>query len=167
MIPVRDSLVSLNIKKANQTGLKYWSTSSGIIINNSTTKWKYSFNNEAGSTIVPLDYKTGYYGFGTEDKSIVKSFYVTIFSTTKTQTTLDLINYSILPDQDYEQTEHIVINPGDFNAGGFARVRIIPKYARSLGTSLRIKSNEKILIYKITAEVETGETANITAQRTV
>jgi len=167
IIFIRDSLATLNNKKTNQTGVKYYPTSKGVIISNNINSWQYSYDALSGSTVVPLDLKTGYYGFENTNNSILQSFIVTIYNENRTKVTIDAVNYTIQADYDEEQAVRWVVNPVDYNRGGFARLRIVPKDAKSLGSGMRIMTNDKIMLVSIQAEIEAGEKAAVAKNRTV
>ena len=167
-IYIRDSLATLNDKKASQSTVKLYSTTSGLIIGNNTGKWQYTYNKlGVSSTVVPLDLQTGYYGTEDGQKSILQSFVVTIYSDTRERATVNLTNYTVDADNDYEQNQYFNVKPEDYNSGGYLRLRLIPKNKRCLGSSLRVKTNNKVLIVSLLAEIDNGEKAVVAKERTV
>lgn len=165
---MRDSIITLNEKEALQTGLKYYSTTQGLIIANDLTKWRYTYNPvDLTSVVVPLSLQTGYYGFENVDKSILKAFYVTIYNEQRTVMNVGLSVFSVLPDKDETQTEQIQVKPGDYNEGGYVRLRIQPGQQRALATSLKIDIAEKCIVSTVIAEIAEAETATVAPSRSV
>jgi len=167
IIFVRDSIASLNAKKVTQTDLRYFSTSDGVVMINNSKKWQYTYYPTQTSTVVPLDLKTNYYGLENNNKSILKSFVITIYNEARSKATIDVTNYTITEDTDNSQLERWVVMPGDYNSGGYARLRLLPQYQRTLGSSLRLTTNDKIVLVSINAEVEEGEKSLPSTNRTV
>jgi len=163
IIWVRDNIVTENIKLPDQTDLKFYDTTSGIVISNNTSQWSYTY--DTGDAVVPLSLQTPYFGFNLNQKSILSNWVITIYSEAKQAVTVIGTSYVVDTDDTREQTRKWVINPGDWDEGGYTRVRIQPEYQRSLGTSLKIECQEKILIVSILPEFKEAEVSVISKAR--
>lgn len=146
---VRDNIITQNDKKTTQTALKLYETVVGVVISNDSYKWRYTYAQLSGSTVVPLTIKTAFYGLGTDQGSILKSVVVTLYSATKSKLTglYQIDTYD--QDEAYTELGVVSVQPSDYNSQGFARFRVNPKYPRSLGASYQITINEKILVDNI------------------
>lgn len=164
---VRDGIITQNYKAADQVDLRLVDTKNGIVIGNDISSWRYSYFEESGSTVVPLALQTSFYGFNTDEKSILSNWVITIYNERKD--TVNITGYSYSIDEDVERTQVVnwTINPVDYNDGGYARIRLQPQTQRSLGTSLRLESAKKILVVSIIPEFSEGETAVVAASRSV
>jgi len=117
------------------------------------------------SEVVPLSLQTGYYGFENADKSILKSLYVTIYNEHRTAMSVGLKLFSVMADKDADQSEVITVKPGEYNAGGYVRVRLQPEQQRALASSLKIDIAEKVIVSSVVAEIVEGETATVAPSR--
>jgi len=162
---VRDGVVTETPKKASQTSLKYYDTVNGIIIGNDQKNWKYTYYKESNSTVVPLSLQTPYFGFNLNEKSILANWVVTIYNENKDQVEITGTSYVIDSDVSRIQNVKWTINPKDYNDGGYARVRLQPQYQRSLGTSLKLDTNDKIIVVSVLPEFRRAETATVAAAR--
>ena len=162
---IRDSIISENLKVVDQTELKYYDTTEGLIIGNNVSNWQYTFEQKVGSTVVPLAVQTAFYGFNTNMKSVLSNWCITLYNSNKNAMTVKGTCYTIDEDVSREQTVIWNINPIDYNNGGYVRVRMQPQYQRTLGTSLKIETTEKILISAIYPEFKESENAVTTAAR--
>jgi hypothetical protein len=162
---VRDSVITENPKKATQTLLKYYSTKDGIVISNNTNNWKYTYSPLSGSTVVPLSIQTPYYGFNLNDKSILSAWVVTIYNENKDVMAVNGTSYTIDEDSSHVQTVNWNVNPVDYNDGGYVRLRMQPQFQRTLGTSLKLDTNSKVVLISVLPEFKKGEAAVVAKAR--
>lgn len=160
---VRDNIITQNNKLSTQTNLKYYDTVNGIIIGNDVSSWRYTY--EQGTSVVPLSIQLPYYGFNTDEKSILSEWTITIYSESKEKIVLDGIIYSITENDAKEQLVSWTINPVDYYNGGYARIRVQPQVQRSLGTSLKLSTDSKIVLVSVIANFKKGENAPVAGSR--
>jgi len=151
---VRDSIVTRNYKKANQLGaLKFYSTNLGMIIANDgqagVNSWKYTYYPDGSTSVVPLKVQTAYFGQNGNQKSILQSFVVTIYSKAMEQQDITLTIKSFTQVNASTQVAQITVNKTDYTDQGYARLRIQPKAQTQLGTSLTFESAKKVQIVQI------------------
>jgi hypothetical protein len=151
---VRDSIVSRNYKKPGQLGaLKFFSTNDGLIIMNDSqtavNSWKYTYYPDGATSIVPLLVQTAYFGQNGNQKSILQSFIVTIYSKAMEQQDVTLTVRSFSQVATDEQVEKIPVKQTDYTDQGYARLRIQPRMQTQLGTSLSIASDKKVQLVQI------------------
>jgi hypothetical protein len=149
---VRDSIVTQNAKKAGQTSITLYDTTAGIQIANTTQKWRYSYTDIGGTTVVPLTFQSAYFGALQEMATKQTAFDVTLWSPTKAQVDIILSCFSFDADGYSTQTEPIRIAPGDWNGLNLYRCRIQPKTETAVGASVGVYCAQKIVISGITME---------------
>jgi hypothetical protein len=149
---IRDGVVSQTNKKANQTAISLFDTQNGIQIANNTLKWRYSFTDIGGTTVVPLIFQSAYFGALQEMASKGLAFDVTIWSPSKAQTDIILSCFSFDSDKYSTQTEPLRIMPNDWTDLGLFRCRIQPKTETAVGASVGISCSQKINVTGITME---------------
>jgi len=162
---VRDNIITQNNKLPTQTSLKYYDTVDGIIIGNDTSSWRYTYKQEIGSEVVPLSIQLPYFGFNTDEKSILSEYTITIYNELKNKVDIVGTVYGITENEFREQVVNWVINPKDYSNGGYARIRIQPQVQRSLGTSLKLFTNDKIILVSVVANLKRGENALVANTR--
>jgi hypothetical protein len=162
---IRDSIITQNDKLPTQTALKYYDTVNGIIIGNDVSNWRYTYDEEIGSEPVALSIQLPYFGFNTDEKSILSEYTITIYNEQKSKVDITGVVSSITENESREQVVNWVINPKDYNNGGYARIRIQPQIQRSLGTSLKLFTNNKIILVSVIANFKKGENAPVTNTR--
>jgi len=145
---IRDSLISRIYKTDTQKigALRYYDTTSGLILGNNTANWRYSYYPTSSSSVVPLQLQTAYFGMNSNDRSILKSFVITIYNGERIQQNIEVTHTSFDQDAWYTQTETFVIKPTDYSATGYARIRLQPKYQRGLGNSIRLSATNSVVI---------------------
>lgn len=158
---IRDGIVTANEKKSTQTRVALYSTADGLVIANSVGIWKYTYKPQLTSTVVPLDLQTSYFAIDTVplDKSILSAWNVIIYNEAKTKVQLVGTNYTLDTETEKEQKVIWDINPSDYSDGGYVRLRLKPQYQKVLGSSIRLQTNEKILIVSIAPEFALADTA--------
>ena len=148
---VRDGVVSLNAKKANQTSVVLYDTQDGIKIANNSVAWRYAFESLSGSTVVALDLETAYFGAKNNVKSIVTSWAIYLYSATKAALTLNYTIYTMDTDREafgaITATQAVI--PSMYDQNGVALVRTQPSIPRSVAISLRIQCSSKVTVTKI------------------
>jgi hypothetical protein len=165
LIWVRDGLASQNAKKPTQTDLRLFTTSDGIILANDYGAWQYTYYPQAGSTVVPLSFQTAYFGMTANQKSILKSWVVTIYNDRRDVVRILTTERAIDQDDQYEHSATFTLTAKDFDSRGYAIIRVQPKYQRSLGSSLQIDCAEKIVVLEISSEFEDSNTAVMAANK--
>jgi hypothetical protein len=166
LIWMRDGIISRQDKKTTQTSLKFYPTNRGLLIANNLKSWQYTFYSQVGSLPVPLLVQTAYYGIKANEKSILKEWIITLFSETKAAVSLFLTEKSKDQDAQYENTISQRINNVDWDKNGYAWIRLIPIYPRTLGASLEIRTNDQVYVLEVSAEYEDANKAVISAAKT-
>jgi len=168
LIFVRDNstengiITTKNDKKATQSGLRLYNTSKGLIVGNNTGQWQYTLDSlDDTSTVVPLKYSTAYYGLTTNKKSYLKSYILTLYSSTQQALTLKVTHNAFDQDHPYEQTAYYKVSPSDYNGQGYTRVRLQPKSMNNLANQLTIECDDEVLLLNLTAIYEEKENAVI------
>jgi hypothetical protein len=152
IIWVNDEVITENQKAANQTNLKYFDTTSGLIIANNINQWQYTFLPLAGSLVLPLTFQTAYNGFGKNEKSGVLNYIVTLYSKNRAGTN---ISGKILTRDETEQKVQNfskLVTPGDYDALGYYIFRVQPQNKSTLGSSLFLNIPTKNIILEIAVE---------------
>jgi hypothetical protein len=150
---VRDSVISQTYKKANQTGLTLYDTQQGIQIANNTLKWRYTFSDIGGTTVVPFVFQSAYFGPGNNTMMVVNAFDVTIHSPSKAATQVTLTYSSIDADGAQTQTPvYLTINPGDWSALGIYRCRLTPQALKVVAASIGVQCATKIVLTEVAME---------------
>ena len=96
---IRDNVLTVNDKKANQTNVRLYSTSKGVIIGNDQRNWQYTFFDQQGATVVPLDWQSAYFGRTVNQKSILSEIVYTIYDRTKSRHAITGYVYTRDPDR--------------------------------------------------------------------
>jgi len=161
IIVVRDSIVSTISKDEDIS--KIYNTTNGIIYKGQNNVYQYSY--EPTGTVSPLVFQTGYYGTNNNSKSILGEYVVTIFNERKDDVTIKLIVRSFDEINYGENEKTFRLKPKDYDDNGYARIRIKPKHSKSLGTSLMVESNSKIILSNILATFKVAEKAVIAPSR--
>jgi hypothetical protein len=144
---IRDGIITSNTKAVDQTNLRLYETTDGIVIGNNTSNWRYTFLDQGSSTVVPFDFRTGFFGLQANEKSIFTELTVTIYSPTKESLDATITLYSFDDsDKSFVQERNFSVVPSNYNTEGYARLRVIPKYDKSLGTSIRFYTTAKVYL---------------------
>ena len=162
---IRDSIISENQKAVDQTSLKYYDTTEGLFIGNNVSNWQYTYETKLNSTVLPLTLRTPFYGFNTNMKSVLSKWCITLYNPLKPAMMVRGTCYTIDEDVSREQVVTWNINPADYNNGGYVRIRLQPQMQKTLGISLKIETDEKVLIVAIYPEFKESESAVTTAAR--
>ena len=166
IIWVRDSIITNNYKTPNMADVRYYNTSDGIILGSDTANFRYTYYKyDETSVPEPLAVQTSYFGFNLNEKSILSAWVATIMCETKEKITVTGTSYVMDEDKSREQKVIWNINPADYTAEGYARYRIQPENQRSLGTSLKLECDSKILLVSVIPEFIKAETAVVAAAR--
>ncbi len=144
---VRDQIVSATPKTADQlaeTSTQLLDTAAGIAILGSSHLYKYSYEPLSGSTVVPLDWQSAYFGAKTQENSILYDFVTTIYDESKSQRT---VTGTIWGYDDnnvlYQDSKIWTVNPTDYNAQGYVRLRGVPMKNTLIAASIEIVLNTR------------------------
>jgi hypothetical protein len=159
---VRDGVVSQTNKKATQAGTMFlYDTQSGIAITNGTTKaWSYSFATQgtttttggtALSSVVPLTWQSAYHSLKGNELSVAMAWIITVFSPEGPITMPYTLRCHAF-DQDVYTLQRAdgTIRPADWDALGFARMRVQPKNEKALASSIQFDTLQHIVITDVT-----------------
>jgi hypothetical protein len=158
---IRDGIVTLNNKKANQTSITLYDTANGIQIANNTLKWRYSYSILTGptSTVVPLTWQSAFHSLKGNELSVTLAWIITIFSPEGPITMpITLRCHSFDQDGYNLQRDDMTVNPADWDALGFVRLRTQPKSPKALASSVQVDTTVHIVITDIS--VEYGDAAH-------
>jgi hypothetical protein len=159
---VRDGVVSQTNKKATQAGTMFlYDTQAGIAITNGTTKaWSYSFATQgtttttggtALSSVVPLTWQSAYHSLKGNELSVAMAWIITVFSPEGPITMPYTLRCHAFDQDKYTlQRADGTIRPADWDALGFARMRIQPKNEKALASSIQFDTLQHIVITDIT-----------------
>lgn len=144
---VRDQIVSATPKTADQlaeTSTQLLDTAAGIAILGSSHLYKYSYEPLSGSMVVPLDWQSAYFGAKTQENSILYDFVTTIYDESKSQRT---VTGTIWGYDDnnvlYQDSKIWTVNPTDYNAQGYVRLRGVPMKNTLIAASIEIVLNTR------------------------
>ncbi len=167
---IRDSITTSNLKKINQLGaLKLASTEDGLKLYNNLNTWQYSYIPTGTSTIIPLVWKSAYFGQDRNEKSILSNITLTIYNSDRLPFTANVSAYTFDQEQYHKQTQKFEVKYADYNEVGYVRIRLQPKFQRSLGTAIefeQLTSVETLLLYDVVAEFQDDTKAILANKRT-
>ena len=151
---IRDGIVTVNAKKANQTSISLYDTQNGIQIANNTIKWLYSYSSLSSSTVVPLTWQSAYHALQANETSELINWIVTVYSPDgRIFAPLTLTCHSFDQEKYNKQAaQSITINPGDWDGLGFYRARIQPQNRKALASSLQIDTTKHLVITDVSVE---------------
>jgi hypothetical protein len=163
---IRDSIVTQNNKKANQTTIALYDTVNGATIANNTLKWIYSFLSLSASTVVPLTWQSPYLGVTTNRLGVITAFFVTLFSLVKAGITVNIIVDGFDQESAWHEDHPFTIQPGDYDSLGFWRsARVVPDHTLTLGVSVGTKITGYATINRVEVELTPDMTATPSAAR--
>jgi len=162
---VRDGIATKQNKKVTQTGFSLYSTDNGIIIANDTTSWQYTYYPQAGSLPVPLSFQTAYFGQENNQLSTLDKWIVTIYNARKDVLHITLTDYSKDQDAQYINTTMLTIQNQDYDAYGYAHIKLTPVSPKSLGASLGVAIQELAAVLDIAMEWTDGTMAGIAGSK--
>jgi hypothetical protein len=172
---VRDGVITQNDKKATQTGIGLFDTTAGIVIANTTKAWKYTYKilgttttsgGTATSAIVPLTWQSAYHSLKSNELSITHNWVITLYSPeARIPAKITLRCHSFDQDGYALQREDVQINPADWDALSFVRVRIQPKNRKALASSVQVDFPQHLVITDISVEYGDEAQAPIAAAR--
>jgi hypothetical protein len=162
---VRDGIVSENTKKAAQTGLGLYDTEDGIIIANNTQAWRYTFFTLAGSTVIPLEWQSGYFGVTENKLGVVSSFVATLYSASRAASSVMVTILGFDADGEWSETHPVNIKASDWTPLGFYRHRIVPEHTLGLGISIGIQTADRLVLNSVVAEFTPSVAATPAASR--
>jgi hypothetical protein len=160
---VRDGICTKIAKKPTQTNLKFYTTQNGIIIANDNYSWQYTYYPQAGSLPLPLTFQTAYFGQENNQLSVLKRWIITIYNTRKDVLHITTTEKSKDQDCQYSHQSQFILTNADYDALGYAHIRVTPKHPRALGSSIIIHIAELAAVLDVTAEWEDSATAAISA----
>ena len=158
LVWIRDGIATENLKKSNQTGLSLYDTTDGVVVSNNIYKWRYTYSELPGSTVVPFTFQTAYFGMLNNIRSILKEVVVTIYSADRVAMTVKMTIDSYDQDNQYVQDVFLTVKPSDYTENGYCRLRVQPEFQRSLGASARYYTEQFALLQDVALvfEPETG-----------
>jgi hypothetical protein len=161
-----NGITTVNSKLPSQTGISLFDTVNGIQIGNTTTKWIYSFYALSGSTTVPLTLQTAFHSLKANETSEIGNWIISVYSADRTMANVQLTCYSFDIDGYHIQpAKTVTINPGDWDALGFFRLRIQPQYRKAIASSLQIYTTSHLVITDISVDYGDEGLARIAAKR--
>lgn len=165
---VRDGIVTkLTAAQAGATYARWFSTVNGAVGIDSadTTASRFIFLGSTG-TLLPITMQTAYMGQQLNDRSILTGIYIVLYSATREAVTLKTEVFSRDQDDLYTSDQIFNVKPQDYDTQGYARVRIIPKHQRALGTSVKLDISQNVVILDIIYDWQQEYNAVIAADKT-
>jgi hypothetical protein len=162
LVWVRDGVVSQTNKKTNQTAstVYLYDTQTGIVIANNTLSWAYSFvikgtttttGGTAVSSVVPLTWQSAYHSLKGNELSVAMAWIITVYSPEGPITMPYTLRCHAFDQDKYTlQRADNVIRPSDWDALGFARMRIQPQNEKALASSIQFDTTKHIVITDVT-----------------
>ena len=170
---IRDGLITQQTKLSAQVGnVSLFSTTDGIVISNLTTRhYKYPYYPQvlfgfSSQIVKPLSFQTAYYGQTANQKSNVLEYVITLYSETRLPMTVIITEKSKDQDAQYENTVRQELYRDDWDSIGYAHIRLIPVYQKSLGSSLQIDIAEKVVVLDVSIVWDDNTTATIASNKT-
>jgi hypothetical protein len=161
-------IVTYNAKLASQTGISLYDTQNGIVIANNTTDWIYSYQALAGSTVVPLTWQSGYHALKGNELSAATNWVIVLYSPAgPVSASVTLTSHTFDQDRYHKQAETIQVNPQDWDALGFVRVRSQPQAVKVLASSIQLDTTSYLTITGVSIEFADEGQAGISAARSV
>jgi hypothetical protein len=164
---IRDGIITQNDKLVSQTGVRLFFTTAGAVIGNDARNWRYTYEEEQGSVVVPLSLKTAFFGANANIMATLYEIVFVIFDIQRRKKTITITYEGYDDIRSYPQTEPIVIQPNMYTANGFARFRIQPSNQRILGAAVQYDCAEFALVQEINFYFEPGEQATLAPNRSV
>ena len=161
LVWMRDSIFTENSLLPTQQNLQLFNTVKGIFIlgndGSNWYTWQYTFAPTSSSVIIPLDWKSGYFGQQGNEKSIVNSIAIYLHNPAKTVTTLtgNITTINTGAGGSYNELQQNfsrVIKPQDWSVNGQRVVRIQPTTQRSLGISVELFCSSYVIIKSVEFE---------------
>jgi len=165
---IRDGVVTINTKNTDQADVGLFSTNQGLYIMSDATRnvYRYTYKPLSGSTIIPLNYQTAYFGPGGNKEKYAQEYIFTLYSASK-GTVEYMCECSGYDANGFYSDNQVfgVVHPVDWTPAGYARIRIQPKNLRLLASSVRFYSASKVLIVDLITRYEVGADAGVSASR--
>ena len=150
---MRDGIVSRNAKKPTQAGTSLYDTANGLIICNNNGMWNYTYRKQAGSTVVPLVWKSGYFGMGAKEKCILSEVAYTLYSENREALNITTIVDSFDQDKSYTEKKVKRVVPSMYNSNGYVHLSLKPKNQTALAFALTLQCDARIELFEVTADV--------------
>jgi hypothetical protein len=164
IITVRDGIAS-TINLPDEDIVRVYNTANGVIFKTENFVYNYAYAQlDDEYTISPLVWKSAYYGFMNSTKSVLFEWIIATISEDK-KAEIKITTSSFLENKFVDDVQVIKLTASDFDENGFTTIRVQPKGAKSLGSSVKIESNDKIIISNVTAEISNIEKVNVSSQR--
>lgn len=168
---IRDGLVTVNQKEATQklAPTRLYSTQSGLFVGSDSNLWQYAYDpsqikmpSGVSYTIapVPIDFQSAFYGIGSNELGRNLSYYVTIYSKARVKTAVKATLYTFNQDEQKgmvfqdPQPSIVNINPSYYDDSGYFRFQILPRYEKTLASSLRIQCPDKVTVTELIVRYE-------------
>jgi hypothetical protein len=186
MVVLRDGLwisipkSELMAADANESYMRMYDTVNGTIFGNSFNWWQYQYyaSSTVGtsttngirkiSSIVPLNYQTGYIGPDSNLRMVLSGITFAVYNEFKTATSLQVTIYGYDQDKAYTNpTRTFNIQPADYVNGGIFRAMIQPVQDRLLAASIKFVCNTGIRLYDLQYHWTEEAQANISPARSL
>jgi hypothetical protein len=165
---------------AGESYMRLYDTVNGTIFGNSFNWWQYQYYAPAAvgtsttlgivknSTIVPLNYQTGYIGPDSNIRMVLSGITFAVYNEFKTATYLQVTIYGYDQDKAYtSSTKTFSIQPADYVNGGIFRAMIQPVQDRLLAASIKFACNTAIRLYDLQYHWTEEAQANISPARSL
>ena len=160
---VRDGVFTYNAKKSTQTDLKLYSTTKGIVIDNSVRDWRYTYLPPTSTTditvtqsVVPLTWQSPHLGQLLNQKSTVAEVAFNVFYDPSLPSTYRTFPVTITPtvytrdeNDNYiiQVAEPFVLGASDFSTYGYAVIKVKPAEHHSVAQSIQLSTANKVVIF--------------------
>ena len=165
---------------AGESYMRLYDTVNGTIFGNSFNWWQYQYYAPTAvgtsttlgiaknSTIVPLNYQTGYIGPDSNIRMVLSGITFAVYNEFKTATSLQVTIYGYDQDKAYtSSTKTFKIQPADYVNGGIFRAMIQPVQDRLLAASIKFACNTAIRLYDLQYHWTEEAQANISPARSL
>ena len=179
-ISIPKSSIMIPDSYTGESYMRMYDTVNGTIFGNSFNWWQYQYyaSSTVGtsttngilktSSIVPLNYQTGYIGPDSNLRMVLSGITFAVYNEFKTATSLQVTIYGYDQDKAYTNpTRTFNIKPADYVNGGIFRAMIQPVQDRLLAASIKFVCNTGIRLYDLQYHWTEEAQANISPARSL
>jgi hypothetical protein len=179
-ISIPKSSIMIPDSYTGESYMRMYDTVNGTIFGNSFNWWQYQYyaSSTVGtsttngilktSSIVPLNYQTGYIGPDSNLRMVLSGITFAVYNEFKTATSLQVTIYGYDQDKAYTNpTRTFNIQPANYVNGGIFRAMIQPVQDRLLAASIKFVCNTGIRLYDLQYHWTEEAQANISPARSL
>jgi hypothetical protein len=115
----------------------------------------YLYNKDGNKEIIPLKFKTSFYGLGGEQKANYDCWYLRLHSANKLPGYVDLKVNTITDISTNTEIKHYDIGRNDYDENGIVYLKYQPKYQSAVASQLELESN--LALYQLSLGVNAND----------